>query len=175
MWYAESTRQAVEQKSAQGIFAQNSLLHCSQFLCTNLPSLRQMFWPFHRVLIIGRFYAVMGLLWFWGFLAFYAQLVHKARPFWRNISFGISAFRSQATLQRLKLQHGSAILVASKTPLPHRMSSHAVACRSLDTLSGTARLHDMRDHDTRELLALCEKDPSAVAGSRGLPGSSFET
>ena len=39
------------------IFAQNSLLHCSQFLCTNLPSLRQMFWFFHRVLIIGRFYA----------------------------------------------------------------------------------------------------------------------
>ena len=62
LWYAESTRQVVEQKRAHGIFAQNSLLHCSQFLCTNLPSLRQMFWSFHRVLIIGRFYAVMGPL-----------------------------------------------------------------------------------------------------------------
>ena len=61
LWYAESTRQVVEQNRADGIFAQNSLLHCSQFLCTNLPSLRQMFWPFHRVLIIRPFYAVMYL------------------------------------------------------------------------------------------------------------------
>ena len=60
LWFAESTRQAVQQNPAQDIFAQNSLLHCWQFLCTNFPSLRQVFWLLHCVLIIARFYAVMG-------------------------------------------------------------------------------------------------------------------